>query len=135
MYGSGIQFILADNGHSHEDPPRLRRQASNVSLDNVTIKNILHSRENESTDGEATKMASFANLSRHSSEKGISVNYTEQEREELHIKQNLTIKKNGQSDGNGIMEKKMCFAALPNTTTWQQQSNQQTQQTEKQPTG
>ncbi|XP_043271274.1 patronin isoform X9 [Venturia canescens] len=131
VYGSDVQHILADNGYNNDEPPpRLRRQASNSSLNNVTLKNILHSSENDSTDGEATKMASFANLSRQSSEKGINLNYTEQEREAMAAKSNFTNKKNAQSNGNATGEKKTTFATLPNTTTWQQQSHQQIQQTE-----
>ena len=138
VYSSGIQHILCDNGYSNDEPPpRLRRQASNSSLNNVALKNILHSSENDSTDGEATKMASFANLSRQTSEKAINLNYTEQEREAIAAKSNLAnvTKKNGQSNGNATGEKKTTFATLPNTTTWQQQSHQQNQQSEHLSTG
>ncbi|XP_018059324.1 PREDICTED: patronin isoform X9 [Atta colombica] len=132
VYGSGVQHIIADNGYSgSEEPMRLRRQASNSSLDNVALRQILHSNvENDSsTDGSSgggggdvpTKFASFANLSRQSSEKGINFTYTEQD----DAKSN---RKHGQSNGNS--EKKTTFATLPNTTTWQQQSNQQSQQME-----
>ncbi|KAG5346370.1 PTRO protein, partial [Acromyrmex charruanus] len=132
VYGSGVQHIIADNGYSgSEEPMRLRRQASNSSLDNVALRQILHSNvENDSsTDGSSsggggdvpTKFASFANLSRQSSEKGINFTYTEQD----DAKSN---RKHGQSNGNS--EKKTTFATLPNTTTWQQQSSQQSQQME-----
>ncbi|XP_011256822.1 patronin isoform X3 [Camponotus floridanus] len=137
VYGSGVQHIIADNGYNGsnggEEPPRLRRQASNSSLDNVALRQILHSSaENDGggTDngdgGDAvTKLASFANLNRQSSEKGINFTYMEQERQD-DVKQ--LNKRHGQSNGNG--EKKTTFATLPNTTTWQQQSNQQSQQME-----
>lgn len=128
VYGSGVQNIIADNGYS-EEPTRLRRQASNSSLDNVALRQILHSSaENDSgADGGGggdviTKFASFANLSRQSSEKGINFTYTEQD--------DAKSRKHGQSNGNGNNEKKTTFATLPNTTTWQQQSNQQSQQME-----
>ncbi|XP_043510328.1 patronin isoform X15 [Frieseomelitta varia] len=128
VYGSGVQHILSDNGYDKEGPPRLRRQTSNSSLDNVTLKQVLHSSENVNSDGDTSKLASFANLSRQSSEKGINLTYTEQERDDS--KSNLSNKKLGQSNGNRNGEKKTTFATLPNTTTWQQQSNQQSQQVE-----
>ncbi|XP_017797672.1 PREDICTED: patronin isoform X6 [Habropoda laboriosa] len=128
VYGSGVQHILSDNGYDKEEPARLRRQASNSSLDNVALKQILHSSENDNLDGDTSKLASFANLSRQSSDKGINLTYTEQERDDN--KSNLSIKKHGQTNGNGNAEKKTTFATLPNTTTWQQQSNQQSQQVE-----
>ncbi|XP_071566319.1 patronin isoform X10 [Temnothorax nylanderi] len=135
VYGSGVQHIIADNGYSggEEPPTRLRRQASNSSLDNVALRQILHSSaENDSgadTGGGGggdvlTKFASFANLSRQSSEKGINFTYTEQDDAKS------ASRKHGQSNGNGNSEKKTTFATLPNTTTWQQQSNQQSQQPE-----
>ncbi|XP_020292949.1 patronin isoform X6 [Pseudomyrmex gracilis] len=140
VYGSGVQHIIADNGYGgDEEPPRLRRQASNSSLDNVALRHILHSSAendggadggnggNGSNNDAVTKLASFANLSRQSSEKGINFTYTEQERQADNAK---PIKKQGQSNGNGNGEKKTTFATLPNTTTWQQQSSQQSQQTE-----
>ncbi|XP_039307085.1 patronin isoform X12 [Solenopsis invicta] len=132
VYGSGVQHIIADNGYGGgEEPTRLRRQASNSSLDNnVALRQILHSSaENDSGadggggDDTLMKFASFANLSRQSSEKGINFTYTEQD----DAKSN---KKHGQSNGNGNSEKKTTFATLPNTTTWQQQSSQQSQQME-----
>ncbi|XP_033353061.1 patronin isoform X21 [Bombus vosnesenskii] len=128
VYGSGVQHILSDNGYDKEEPPRLRRQTSNSSLDNVALKQILHSSENVNSDGDTSKLASFANLSRQSSEKGINLTYTEQERDDS--KSNLSNKKLGQTNGNRNGEKKTTFATLPNTTTWQQQSNQQSQQME-----
>ncbi|XP_043602139.1 patronin isoform X15 [Bombus pyrosoma] len=128
VYGSGVQHILSDNGYDKEEPPRLRRQTSNSSLDNVALKQILHSSENVNSDGDTSKLASFANLSRQSSEKGINLTYTEQERDDS--KSNLSSKKLGQTNGNRNGEKKTTFATLPNTTTWQQQSNQQSQQME-----
>lgn len=132
VYGSGVQHIIADNGYGgSEEPTRLRRQASNSSLDNVALRQILHSSaENDGgADGSETvaKLASFANLGKQNSEKGINFTYTEQERQDDQIK---SIKKHGQSNGNGNSEKKTTFATLPNTTTWQQQSNQQSQQME-----
>lgn len=142
VYGSGVQHIIADNGYNGsnggEEPPRLRRQASNSSLDNVALRQILHSSaENDGggTDngdgGDAvTKLASFANLNRQSSEKGINFTYMEQERQD-DVKQ--LNKRHGQSNGNG--EKKTTFATLPNTTTWQQQSSQQSQQMEQHSVG
>lgn len=111
----------------------MRRQMSNSSLDNVALRQILHSSENDGVEsgGETTaKMASFANLSRQSSEKGINFTYMEQEREDMTAKSSFTAKKHGQSNGNGNNEKKTTFATLPNTTTWQQQSSQQSQQME-----
>lgn len=142
VYGSGVQHIIADNGYGgDEEPPRLRRQASNSSLDNVALRHILHSSvENDGgADGgnnggndAVTKLASFANLSRQSSEKGINFTYTEQERQADNAKPS---KKQGQSNGNGNNEKKTTFATLPNTTTWQQQSSQQSQQTEQHSVG
>ncbi|XP_076245334.1 calmodulin-regulated spectrin-associated protein patronin isoform X10 [Calliopsis andreniformis] len=130
VYGSGVQHILADNGYGNDEPPRLRRQASNSSLDNVALKQILHSSETDSSEGDTSKLASFANLNRQSSEKAINLNYTEQERDDGTNKSNLSNKKHGQTNGNGNGEKKTTFATLPNTTTWQQQSNQQSQQAE-----
>ncbi|XP_011501000.1 PREDICTED: patronin isoform X3 [Ceratosolen solmsi marchali] len=138
-YSSGVHLILADNGHMSEDifspPSRLRRQKSNPNLSHhVSLKNILHSSENDNIDGEttspgniATKMASFANLSK-SSEKGINLTYTDQEKEKQYSKHSVTTSSNrkyGQINGNGFMEKKTTFPTLPNMTTWQQQSNQQ----------
>ncbi|XP_017760213.1 PREDICTED: patronin isoform X10 [Eufriesea mexicana] len=128
VYGSGVQHILSDNGYDKEEPSRLRRQASNSSLDNVALKQILHSSENVNSEGDTSKLASFANLSRQSSDKGINLTYTEQDRDDG--KSNLFSKKLGQANGNGSSEKKTTFATLPNTTTWQQQSNQQSQQAE-----
>ncbi|XP_070152384.1 patronin isoform X3 [Polyergus mexicanus] len=138
VYGSGVQHIIADNGYNgsnggEEPPPRLRRQTSNSSLDNVALRQILHSgTENDGSGADSgdggdtvTKFASFANLNRQSSEKGINFTYMEQERQD-DVKQ--SSKRHGQSNGNG--EKKTTFATLPNTTTWQQQSNQQSQQIE-----
>lgn len=140
VYGSGVQHIIADNGYNGsnggEEPPlRLRRQASNSSLDNVALRQILHSGpendgggggdNNDTTGDPVTKFASFANLNRQSSEKGINFTYMEQERQD-DVKQ--PSKRHGQSNGNG--EKKTTFATLPNTTTWQQQSSQQLQQLE-----
>lgn len=135
MYGSGVQHILSDNGYDKEEPPRLRRQTSNSSLDNVALKQILHSSENVNSEGggDTSKLASFANLSRQSSEKGINLTYTEQERDDG--KSNLSGKKFGQTNGNGNGEKKTTFATLPNTTTWQQQSSQQSQQVEQHSVG
>lgn len=133
VYGSGVQHILSDNGYDKEEPPRLRRQTSNSSLDNVALKQILHSSENVNSDGDTSKLASFANLSRQSSEKGINLTYTEQERDDS--KSNLSNKKLGQTNGNRNGEKKTTFATLPNTTTWQQQSNQQSQQMEQHSVG
>nr|XP_012147102.1 PREDICTED: patronin isoform X13 [Megachile rotundata] len=130
VYGSGVQHILADNGYGNEEPPKLRRQTSNSSLDNVALKQILHSSDNDNSEGDTSKLASFANLSRQSSDKGINLTYTEQEREDTTSKSNLSNKKHGQTNGNGNGEKKTTFATLPNTTTWQQQSNQQSQQAE-----
>ncbi|KAK2582397.1 hypothetical protein KPH14_004717 [Odynerus spinipes] len=134
VYGSGVQHILADNGYNNEEPVRLRRQTSNSSLDNVALKSILHSSENDNNDGgsSTTKLASFANLSKQSMEKGINLTYTDQEREDNSSKANVSTKKYGQSNGNGIAEKKTTFATLPNTTTWQQQSTQHSQQLENQ---
>lgn len=139
---------------------RLRRHPSNSSLDNFALKNnqLLHSNSSsEKNDSELinkmstspgtgaatttttsgattldsmTKLASFANLNRQTSEKGINFTYTEQERDEAIVKSNLANKKHGQTNGNGFGEKKTTFATLPNTTTWQQQSNQQNQQSE-----
>ncbi|XP_006571721.1 patronin isoform X13 [Apis mellifera] len=129
VYGSGVQHILSDNGYDKEEPPRLRRQTSNSSLDNVALKQILHSSENVNSEGDTSKLASFANLSRQSSEKGINLTYTEQDRDDG--KSNMSGKKFGQTNGNGNgNEKKTTFATLPNTTTWQQQSSQQSQQVE-----
>ncbi|XP_015430828.1 PREDICTED: patronin isoform X5 [Dufourea novaeangliae] len=128
VYGSGVQHILADNGYGNDEPPRLRRQASNSSLDSVALKQILHSNDNDNSEGDTSKLSSFANLNRQSSEKGINLTYTEAE--DALTKSNLTIKKHGQTNGNGNSEKKTTFATLPNTTTWQQQSNQQSQQVE-----
>ncbi|XP_026670652.1 patronin isoform X4 [Ceratina calcarata] len=129
VYASGVQHILSDNGYDKEEPPRLRRQTSNSSLDNVALKQILHSSDNDNSETDGTsKLASFANLSRQSSEKGINLNYTEQERDDN--KSILPSKKFGQTNGNGNSEKKTTFATLPNTTTWQQQSNQHSQQME-----
>ncbi|XP_076751755.1 calmodulin-regulated spectrin-associated protein patronin isoform X7 [Xylocopa sonorina] len=85
-------------------------------------------RENDHSEGDTSKLASFANLSRQSSEKGINLTYTEQERDDS--KSNASSKKQGQTNGNGNGEKKTTFATLPNTTTWQQQCNQQSQQVE-----
>lgn len=150
VYASGVQHILSDNGYGTGEEPsfRLRRQASNSSLDNVALRQILHSSgENDSAESGASasasasetmaKMASFANLSRQSSEKGINFTYTEQEREQDAVaKSSLTMKKHGQSNGNGNGEKKTTsFATLPNTTTWQQQSSQQSQQMEQHSVG
>lgn len=137
VYGSDVQHILSDNGYCNDEPPpRLRRQASNSSLNNSRdTKNIVHSSENDNTEGEAMKMASFANLGRQSSEKGINLHYTEQEREEMAARANFAKKKYGQSNGNGVGEKKTTFATLPNTTTWQQQSNQQSQHSDQHSTG
>lgn len=141
-YGSaGVHLIMTDNGHADDDTPppsRLRRQQSNPNLSHhVSLKNILHSTENESTETElnnsTTKMASFANLSK-SSEKGINLTYMDQEKEEHQSKQSLTMSSKkvvSQSNGNGLVEKKTSFATLPNMTTWQQQSNQQNQQPER----
>lgn len=135
VYGSGVQHILADNGYDKEDPPRLRRQASNSSLDGVALKQILHSSENDNSEVDTvSKLASFANLSRQSSDKGINLTYTEQEQRDDN-KPNLSIKKLGQTNGNGNGEKKTTFATLPNTTTWQQQCNQQSQQVEQHSVG
>ena len=143
-YGSGVHRIIADNGHGNDDlppPSRLRRQKSNPNLSrHVSLKNILHSTENETTETDAatvasstgTKMASFANLSK-SSEKGINLTYMDQDKEE-QSKQSLTTVNNtkqGQSNGNGFVEKKTSFATLPNMTTWQQQSSKQSQQMER----
>lgn len=133
VYGSGVQHILADNGYGNDEPPRLRRQASNSSLDNVALKQILHSSENDNSEGDTSKLASFANLNRQSSEKGINLTYTESE--DTTTKSNLSNKKHGQTNGNGNGEKKTTFATLPNTTTWQQQSNQQSQQAEQHSAG
>lgn len=133
VYGSGVQHILSDNGYDKEEPSRLRRQASNSSLDNVALKQILHSSENVNSEGDTSKLASFANLSRQSSDKGINLTYTEQDRDDN--KSNLFSKKLGQANGNGSTEKKTTFATLPNTTTWQQQSNQQSQQAEQHSVG
>ncbi|XP_029055909.1 patronin isoform X12 [Osmia bicornis bicornis] len=130
VYGSGVQHILSDNGYGNEEPAKLRRQTSNSSLDNVALKQILHSSDNDNSEGDTSKLASFANLSRQSSDKGINLTYTEQEREDITSKSNLSNKKHGQTNGNGNGEKKTTFATLPNTTTWQQQSNQQSQQAE-----
>ncbi|XP_043681965.1 patronin isoform X16 [Vespula pensylvanica] len=132
VYGSGVQHILADNGYNNEEPSRLRRQASNSSLDNVALKSILHSSENDNNDGSTTKLSSFSNLSKQSMEKGINLTYTDQERDDNSTKSNVSSKKYGQSNGNGIAEKKTTFATLPNTTTWQQQSTQHSQQIEHQ---
>ncbi|XP_043262535.1 patronin isoform X4 [Colletes gigas] len=128
VYGSGVQHILSDNGYGIDEPPRLRRQASNSSLDNVALKQILHSSENDNSEGDSSKLASFANLNRQSSDKGINLNYTESD--DTNTKSNISNKKHGQTNGNGNGEKKTTFATLPNTTTWQQQSNQQSQQAE-----
>ncbi|XP_078049388.1 calmodulin-regulated spectrin-associated protein patronin isoform X5 [Augochlora pura] len=129
VYGSGVQHILSDNGYGNDEPPRLKRQASNSSLDNVALKQILHSSDNDNSEGDNTsKLASFANLNRQSSDKGINLTYTESE--DATTKSNLSNKKHGQTNGNGNGEKKTTFATLPNTTTWQQQSNQQSQQVE-----
>ncbi|XP_014601152.1 PREDICTED: patronin isoform X11 [Polistes canadensis] len=134
VYGSGVQHILADNGYNNEEPSRLRRQASNSSLDNVALKSILHSSENDNNDASTTKLSSFSNLSKQSMEKGINLTYTDQDRgdDNSTTKSNVTNKKYGQSNGNGIAEKKTTFATLPNTTTWQQQSTQHSQQMENQ---
>ncbi|KAI4478252.1 hypothetical protein M0802_014567 [Mischocyttarus mexicanus] len=136
VYGSGVQHILSDNGYNNEEPPRLRRQASNSSLDNVALKSILHSSENDNNDASTTKLSSFSNLSKQSMEKGINLTYTDQDNrgdDNLSTKSNVTNKKYGQSNGNGIAEKKTTtFATLPNTTTWQQQSTQHSQQMENQ---
>ncbi|XP_043500828.1 patronin isoform X12 [Polistes fuscatus] len=134
VYGSGVQHILSDNGYNNEEPSRLRRQASNSSLDNVALKSILHSSENDNNDASTTKLSSFSNLSKQSMEKGINLTYTDQDRgdDNSTTKSNVTNKKYGQSNGNGIAEKKTTFATLPNTTTWQQQSTQHSQQMENQ---
>ena len=159
-YSSGVQNIISDNGHASDEAPpppaRLRRH--------VSLKNILHSTENEvnnsicQIDGDSTptmgrppsgaKMASFANLSK-SSEKGINLTYMDNQHDQQHnrddqTKQSLNItsspslhekKSISQSNGNGLIEKKTSFATLPNMTTWQQQSNQQPQQVERNSTG
>lgn len=135
VYGSGVQHILADNGYGSDEPPRLRRQASNSSLDSVALKQILHSSENDNSEGDTSKLSSFANLNRQTSEKAINLTYTEQERDDGTTKSNLSNKKHGQTNGNGNGEKKTTFATLPNTTTWQQQSNQQLQQAEQHSVG
>ncbi|XP_043484313.1 patronin isoform X2 [Leptopilina heterotoma] len=159
VYGSGVQLILSDNGYNNDEQQpfsRLRRHPSNTSLDSVALKNspslVQHSSRDNSekvidnneptmttlasgvTDS-MTKLASFANLNRQSSEKGINFNYMEQEREQeaaaaAIVKSNIANKKHGQTNGNGFAEKKTTFATLPNTTTWQQQSSQQNQQSE-----
>jgi calmodulin-regulated spectrin-associated protein len=144
-YSSGVHLIIADNGHTNDDiplpPSRLRRQKSNPNLSHhVSLKNILLSTENDSADSGTTsppvnnntKLASFANLNK-SSEKGINLTYTDQEKEDQQLKQSLTTsnRKHSQSNGNGFVEKKTTFATLPNMTTWQQQSNQQNQQIER----
>ncbi|XP_023316368.1 patronin isoform X4 [Trichogramma pretiosum] len=147
-YSSGVQHIIADNGHTSDDTPpppaRLRRH--------VSLKNILHSTDNEAigqVDGDSpavvsrppsgAKMASFANLSK-SSEKGINLTYSDQQdtskddqsKQSLNVSSSMaTDKKINQSNGNGFVEKKTTFATLPNMTTWQQQSNQQNQQIER----
>ncbi|KZC04265.1 Short spindle protein 4 [Dufourea novaeangliae] len=101
VYGSGVQHILADNGYGNDEPPRLRRQASNSSLDSVALKQILHSNDNDNSEGDTSKLSSFANLNRQSSEKGINLTYTEAE--DALTKSNLTIKKHDENGGNTIM--------------------------------
>lgn len=148
VYGSGVQHIIADNGYGGEEPPRLlRRQASNSSLDNVALRQIIHSSaENDGGSGggggadvgeSVAKLASFANLGKQNSEKGINFTYMEQERQDHH--DHVAVKpgkKHGHSNGNGSAEKKITtFATLPNTTTWQQQSSQQSQQMEQHSVG
>ncbi|KAJ8672893.1 hypothetical protein QAD02_004154, partial [Eretmocerus hayati] len=148
-YSSGVHLILADNGHANDDAPppsRLRRQQSNPNLSHhVSLKNILQSIEKEERDagatsssandsGTPTRMSSFANLSK-SSDRGINLTYSDQDRDEEQTNQSLTgnaSKKHSQSNGNGFVEKKTTFATLPNMTTWQQQSSQQNQQVERQ---
>ncbi|XP_015522399.2 patronin isoform X6 [Neodiprion lecontei] len=132
VYGSGVQLILSDNGYSADEPPRLKRQASNSSLNNVTLKNILHSNENDSNvDSNSSKLASFAQLGRQSSDKVINFTYSNQEKDDNLLKKaGIVAKKQVQNNGSTSGEKKTTFAALPNTTTWQQQSNQHMQQAE-----
>ncbi|XP_058802244.1 patronin isoform X4 [Phymastichus coffea] len=130
-YGSGVHLILADNGHADNNSPpnssHLRRENSNSNLRrHVSLKNILHSTENESIETSTTRMSSFANLSK-SSDKGINLTYMDQDKEDSKY----SDKKHDQSNGNGFVEKKTTFATLPNMTTWQQQSTQQNQQVEK----
>ncbi|XP_012262825.2 patronin isoform X6 [Athalia rosae] len=133
VYGSGVQLILSDNGYSSEEPPKLKRQSSNSSLNNVALKNILHSNENDNVDGNSSsKLASFAQLGRQNSEKVINFTYSNQEKDDNLLKKagGVVGKKQIQNNGNTLAEKKTTFAALPNTTTWQQQSNQQMLQAE-----
>lgn len=134
VYGSGVQLILSDNGYGAEpDTPRLKRQASNSSLNNVVaLKNILHSNDGDADASASAKLASFAQLGRQSSEKVINFTYSNQDKDEAALKKatNIVAKKQQNQNNGNSNEKKTTFAALPNTTTWQQQSNQQNTQAE-----
>ncbi|XP_044012455.1 patronin isoform X4 [Aphidius gifuensis] len=145
VYGSDVQNILADNGYSNDEPtktPRLRRQMSNTNINNSStpIKNILHSIDNDDNnnddiddDNKVKKMASFATYGKQNTDNNSNFKLVERNKDDsIANKSNFTINKHEQSNGNGIgnNEKKTTFATLSNTTTWQQQYAQQSQQLE-----
>lgn len=119
-----------DNGCEKSDDgsekPKMRRQ---LSSDDISLRNLGSNMNKENlirdlVDGEATKRMSFAELSKQKTvgeNKGIQLVYMN-DKEEFPSKSSFLNKLGGT---NGNPEKKTTFAALPNTTTWQQQSTNQ----------
>ncbi|XP_051154754.1 patronin isoform X4 [Leptopilina boulardi] len=124
------QLLHSNSSSSEKNDSELINKMSTSPVTGAATTITTTTTSGATTLDSMTKLASFANLNRQTSEKGINFTYTEQERDEAIVKSNLANKKHGQTNGNGFGEKKTTFATLPNTTTWQQQSNQQNQQSE-----
>ncbi|XP_063914584.1 patronin isoform X4 [Zophobas morio] len=107
-----------DNGCEKNDDEtekfKLKRQ---LSSDDISLRNILSNKENimkDVVDAELSNRMSFAELNKKAGDhRAIQLVYMQHEKEEY--------KKPPSTNGNP--EKKTSFAALPNTTTWQQQSS------------
>ncbi|XP_068904602.1 patronin isoform X7 [Tenebrio molitor] len=108
-----------DNGCEKRDDEtekyKLKRQ---LSSDDISLRNILSVKDDvvkEAVDAELASRMSFAELNKQKvmgDQRGIQLVYMQHEKEECAPKKPT----------NGSAEKKTSFAALPNTTTWQQQS-------------
>lgn len=107
-----------DNGCEKQDNDseklKLKRQ---LSSDEISLRKL---KAADLTDGEATSRMSFADLKQQKiGGGGIQFVYMNDREEGTPAKSSFFSK-----NGNGTNgEKKTTFAALPNTTTWQQQSS------------
>lgn len=125
-----------DNGCEKQDNERenykLKRQLSN---DEISLRNLTKNKENnllnDTIDDETDKRMSFADINKqkqlYDQHGGIQLVYMQNDKEDQPSKSSFLNKSTSTANGNPE-RKTTTFATLPNTTTWQQQSSNQSHQ-------